>query len=118
MRSPKISQATKMRSLLEILRCNSGANRKELRRVFSMSCTTSFINSDETIRKVLLRSRTIALVGASAKKERASNEVMAFLVGSFELLAIVHKDHRGYTLSHRESASSSSFFIFLDGLIA
>mmetsp|Transcript_3720 Transcript_3720/g.4948 ORF Transcript_3720/g.4948 Transcript_3720/m.4948 type:complete len:149 (-) Transcript_3720:67-513(-) len=45
-----------------------------------MSTTTSFVNTEETIRKVLTESRTIALVGASPKVERASNEVMKFLL--------------------------------------
>jgi predicted CoA-binding protein len=40
---------------------------------------SSFENSDATIRKILTGTRTIALVGASDKEERASNEVMLIL---------------------------------------
>jgi predicted CoA-binding protein len=37
--------------------------------------------SDDTIRQILTGTKRIALVGASAKPERASHEVMGFLLG-------------------------------------
>ncbi|NNM57048.1 CoA-binding protein [Acidocella sp.] len=37
--------------------------------------------SDDTIRQILTGTKRIALVGASAKPERASHEVMQFLLG-------------------------------------
>jgi predicted CoA-binding protein len=42
--------------------------------------TTTALNSEATIRKILTNSKTIALVGASPKPERPSNYVMKFLL--------------------------------------
>ena len=45
-----------------------------------MSKGGAFKNSEQTIRKVLSETQTIALVGASPKPERPSNYVMEFLL--------------------------------------
>ncbi|KAG7352828.1 CoA-binding domain containing protein [Nitzschia inconspicua] len=46
----------------------------------SFSMMISALQSEATIRKILTNSKTIALVGASAKPERPSNYVMKFLL--------------------------------------
>jgi len=48
----------------------------------SAASAPPFQNSDATIRKILTSTRTIALVGASAKPERPSHHVMEILLAS------------------------------------
>jgi uncharacterized protein len=57
-----------------------------------------FQNSDATIRKVLLESQTIAVVGASPKPVRPSHEVMGFLLDSGYNVVPVNPGQAGGTI--------------------
>lgn len=46
---------------------------------FSSSMLGTYINDDNVIRRIMKTTKTIALVGASKKEERASNHVMSTL---------------------------------------
>lgn len=56
---------------------------------------------DETIRRALTRSRTIAVVGASPKPERASNRVMRFLIDRGHDVVAVNPGQAGGTIHGR-----------------
>jgi CoA binding domain len=57
-----------------------------------------FQNSEATIRKVLLESQTIAVVGASPKPVRPSHEVMGFLLDSGYRVVPVNPGQAGGTI--------------------
>ena len=57
-----------------------------------------FQNSEATIRKVLLESQTIAVVGASPKPVRPSHEVMGFLLDSGYKVVPVNPGQAGGTI--------------------
>jgi uncharacterized protein len=60
-----------------------------------------FQNSEATIRKVLLESQTIAVVGASPKPVRPSHEVMGFLLDSGYIVVPVNPGQAGGTIHGR-----------------
>lgn len=68
--------------------------------------TSAFQNSDKTLRKILTESRTIALVGASAKPERPSYEVMEVLLNEGYKVIPVNPGIAGSKLLGQEVVSS------------
>lgn len=68
------------------------------RSLFRALTMTSWVNSDATIRDILTSTRTIALVGASAKAERPSNYVMKFLLDHNYKVIPVNPGLAGQTL--------------------
>jgi hypothetical protein len=63
-------------------------------------------NTDDTLRKVLMTTRRIALVGASAKPWRASHEVMRFLLGRGYDVTPVNPGLAGKTIHGRTVVAS------------
>ena len=72
---------------------------------FSM---TSFTNSDATLRKILTETKTIALVGASAKPERPSHQVMGILLNVGYRVVPVNPGLAGQTIWNQTVVTSLS----------
>ena len=70
--------------------------------------SANFQNSDDTILRILTSSKTIALVGASNKPERASNEVMEILLNHGYHVIPVNPVLKGQTLFGKEVFGSLS----------
>ena len=56
------------------------------------------INDDDEIRDLLASPRRIAVIGASPNPARASNEVLAFLIGQGHDVIAVNPGHAGTTI--------------------
>jgi len=66
----------------------------------------AFKNSDDTLRKILTTTRTIALVGASPKPERPSNEVMGHLLDAGYTVIPVNPGQAGKQIHGQEVYAS------------